>query len=140
MTYNFGDWVVYDPGCKQEIGRVTECRETSAFVCYHQGCTAASTPLEHLRHMVASAYGADTPERAIEAAVVDMVGSLDMLRREGNCEDAVNVLAHAGYQFAYGPTPLMEMDFELMDGLFAAAKAYVERNSRFAGFEWEDVW
>ena len=49
MTYEFGEWVVYDPGYKREIGRVTECRENSAFVCYHQGCTAASTPLEHLR-------------------------------------------------------------------------------------------
>ena len=49
MSYNFGDWVVYDPGYKQEIGRVTECGERSAFVCYHQGCTAASTPLEYLR-------------------------------------------------------------------------------------------
>lgn len=47
--FEFGEWVVYDPGYKQEIGRVTECRENSAFVCYHQGCTAASTPLEHLR-------------------------------------------------------------------------------------------
>lgn len=49
MRFGFGDWVVYDPGYKQEIGRVTECRENSAFVCYHQGCTAASTPLEYLR-------------------------------------------------------------------------------------------
>jgi len=49
MRYLFGEWVVYDPGYKHEIGRVTECSENSAFVCYHQGCTAASTPLEHLR-------------------------------------------------------------------------------------------
>lgn len=49
MTYRFGDWVIYDPGYKQGIGRVTECGERSAFVCYHQGCTAASTPLEYLR-------------------------------------------------------------------------------------------
>ena len=47
--YGFGDWVVYDPGYKREIGRVTECGGSSAFVCYTQGCTAASTPLEHLR-------------------------------------------------------------------------------------------
>lgn len=47
--YKFGDWVVYDPGYKQEIGRVTECGESSAFVCYTSGCTAASTPLEYLR-------------------------------------------------------------------------------------------
>lgn len=49
MRYNFGDWVVYDPGYKQEIGRVTQCNEDSAFVCYTLGCTAASTPLEYLR-------------------------------------------------------------------------------------------
>ena len=49
MRFGLGDWVVYDPGYKQEIGRVTECRENSAFVCYSQGCTAASTPLEYLR-------------------------------------------------------------------------------------------
>ncbi len=49
MTYEFGDWVVYDPGYKQEIGRVTECGESSAFVCYTHGCTASSTPLKHLR-------------------------------------------------------------------------------------------
>ena len=49
MTYNAGDWVVYDPGYKQEIGRVTECYEDKAYVCYHQGCTSASTPLKYLR-------------------------------------------------------------------------------------------
>ena len=49
MNYGFGDWIVYDPGYKQEIGRVTECREHAAFVCYTQGCTAALTPFEHLR-------------------------------------------------------------------------------------------
>lgn len=43
-TYSFGDWVVYDPGYKEpEIGRVTEDRGDSAFVCYHTGCTASST-------------------------------------------------------------------------------------------------
>ena len=49
MSFEFGDWVVYDTGYKMEIGRVTECRDDYAFVCYHQGCTAAATPLEHLR-------------------------------------------------------------------------------------------
>lgn len=53
MNYTFGDWVVYDPGYTTQIGRVTECREKSAFVCYHGGCTAASTPLEHLRSATA---------------------------------------------------------------------------------------
>lgn len=49
MTYGFGDWVIYDPGYKQEIGRVTKCGKASAFVCYSCGCTAAATPLEYLR-------------------------------------------------------------------------------------------
>lgn len=49
-TYSFGDWVVYDPGYKEpEIGRVTEDRGESAFVCYHTGCTAASTYKRSLR-------------------------------------------------------------------------------------------
>ena len=49
MVYTFGEWVVYEPGYMQQIGRVTECREGSAFVCYSTGCTAASTPLRYLR-------------------------------------------------------------------------------------------
>lgn len=49
MTYGFGDWVVFDPGYTRQVGRVTECRGDSAFVCYSFGCTAASTPLEYLR-------------------------------------------------------------------------------------------
>lgn len=49
-TFNFGDWVVYDPGYKQEIGRVTLDLGKRAYVCYDMGCTAASTLKEHLRH------------------------------------------------------------------------------------------
>ena len=49
MSYGFGEWVVYVPGYTKQIGRVTECRGKSAFVCYSTGCTAASTPLEYLR-------------------------------------------------------------------------------------------
>lgn len=49
MSYEYGDFVVYDPGYKQEVGRVTTCREGGAFVCYHQGCTAAYTPDKYLR-------------------------------------------------------------------------------------------
>jgi hypothetical protein len=49
MSYEYGDWVVYDPGYKQEVGRVTTCREGGAFVCYNLGCTAAFTPYKYLR-------------------------------------------------------------------------------------------
>ena len=49
-TYSFGDWVVYDPGYKEpEIGRVTEDKGQFARVCYHMGCTAASTDKRYLR-------------------------------------------------------------------------------------------
>lgn len=61
MRYGFGDWVIYDPGYKCEIGRVTECGETSAFVCYTQGCTAASTPLELLRPATDEEIAAASP-------------------------------------------------------------------------------
>ena len=53
MSYEFGDWVVYDPGYTKQVGRVTECREDSAFVCYSSGCTAACTPLDYLRPAMA---------------------------------------------------------------------------------------
>lgn len=47
--FEFGDWVVYDPGYTHCIGRVTECRGDNAHVCYSTGCTAAPTPLGFLR-------------------------------------------------------------------------------------------
>ena len=49
MEYKFGDWVVYDPGYKTEIGRVTEDIGANVRVCYHTGCTASATPKMYLR-------------------------------------------------------------------------------------------
>ena len=51
-TFGFGDYVVYESDYKPpEIGRVVS--ETidgdGYFVCYHSGCTAASTPKDMLR-------------------------------------------------------------------------------------------
>lgn len=48
-TFEFGDYVVYDNGYKTEIGRVASCNDEKAFVCYHAGCTAASTSKSMLR-------------------------------------------------------------------------------------------
>lgn len=48
--YSFGDWVIYAPGYKKEIGRVVEDRGKYVRVCYHKGCTAANTPKQHLRY------------------------------------------------------------------------------------------
>lgn len=48
-AFAFGDWVVYDPGYKQEIGRVTEDKDKFVGVCYHTGCTASFTDRQYLR-------------------------------------------------------------------------------------------
>ena len=48
-TFAFGDWVIYDPGYKKEIGRVTEDNGEYVGVCYHLGCTAAFTSKQYLR-------------------------------------------------------------------------------------------
>lgn len=49
-TFNFGDWVIYDTGYKQEIGRVIEDSDERAYVCYDMGCTASCTLKDYLRH------------------------------------------------------------------------------------------
>lgn len=47
---HFGDYVIYDPGYKVEIGRVTGSRDDETiFVCYHSGDTAAATSLSRVR-------------------------------------------------------------------------------------------
>lgn len=75
-TYSFGDWVVYDPGYKEpEIGRVTEDRGDSAFVCYHTGCTASSTCKRSLR-------------RATEAEILAAPGGIGHHRFDPWCPSA----------------------------------------------------
>lgn len=48
-TFAFGDWIIYDPGYKKEIGRVTEDKGKFVGVCYHMGCTASFTDRQYLR-------------------------------------------------------------------------------------------
>ncbi len=43
-----GDWVVFDPQRRRQIGRVASVGDKVAFVCYSHGCTAASSPLDLL--------------------------------------------------------------------------------------------
>lgn len=75
-TYSFGEWVVYDPGYKDpEIGRVTEDKGESAFVCYHTGCTAASTCKRSLR-------------RATEAEILEAPGGIGHHRFDPWCPSA----------------------------------------------------
>lgn len=42
--YVVGEYIVYVNGDRYEIGRVKSLREDGAFVCYHEGETAAKTP------------------------------------------------------------------------------------------------
>ena len=76
-TFNFGDWVVYDPGYKQDIGRVTEDRGQFVFVCYNKGCTAAKTPKLYLRYAT---------EEEIKAAPTD----IGFYRFKSWCPNAVD--------------------------------------------------
>ena len=47
----FGDWVVYDPGYTQDIGRAVEFSDDGeiTWVCFSTGCTAASCASRYLR-------------------------------------------------------------------------------------------
>lgn len=49
--FKFGDWVVYDPGYKRELGRVLRVSKNGefAYVCYSEGCTAAATRISDLK-------------------------------------------------------------------------------------------
>lgn len=50
--FEFGEYVVYEPGQgSTELGRVAKDLGTdTVFVCFHEGCTAAATPRQMLRH------------------------------------------------------------------------------------------
>lgn len=44
--YEVGEYIIYQNGEKYEIGRITKLQDDGAFVCYHEGETAAKTPYE----------------------------------------------------------------------------------------------
>ena len=86
--------------------------------------------------MVGQGWG-DTREDAMLLAITEML-AMDVMRKEGNPEDAVNVLADEVYEIAYGPAPFPERDMELYGGIWQSVKRYVEENCYKAGFEWEE--
>ncbi|MCI6843822.1 MAG: hypothetical protein MR874_03560 [Coriobacteriaceae bacterium] len=59
----YGDYVVYDPGRREpEVGRfVSHDAAGSAYVCYHDGCTAARTPGRLLRPATESEAAGASP-------------------------------------------------------------------------------
>ena len=47
-----GEYIVYVNGDKYELGRIASLRENGAFVCYHEGETAAKTSYDHMHKLV----------------------------------------------------------------------------------------
>jgi len=45
---DIGRAVIYNPGYKQEAGRIKSFNDSFVFVWYHEGDTAAATKREHL--------------------------------------------------------------------------------------------
>ena len=62
-VFRYGDYVVYGPGyCEPEIGRyVSGNAAGNAFVCYHDGCTAACTEASLLRPATAEEIAEASP-------------------------------------------------------------------------------
>lgn len=50
-----GEYIIYRNGEKYELGKIASLREDGAFVCYHEGETAAKTPYSHM-HKLVNAY------------------------------------------------------------------------------------
>lgn len=54
-NYKVGEYVIYVNGDRYEIGRIKSLREDGAFICYHEGETAAKTPYDCI-HKLINAY------------------------------------------------------------------------------------
>ncbi len=54
MGFKVGEYIVYVNGDRYEIGRIRRlCEDGSgAFVCYHEGDTAAKTPYDCMHKLV----------------------------------------------------------------------------------------
>lgn len=54
-AFYVGQYVVYRNGEKYELGRIASLKQQCAFVCYHEGETAAATPY-HTIHPLFNAH------------------------------------------------------------------------------------
>lgn len=50
--YNVGEYIVYRNNDQYEIGRIKKLCENGAFVCYHEGETAAKTPYDCMHKLL----------------------------------------------------------------------------------------
>ncbi len=46
-----GEYIIYVNGEIYEIGRIVKVMKDGAFVCYHDGETAAKTPFDKMHHL-----------------------------------------------------------------------------------------
>lgn len=53
--WSIGEFIIYRNGEKYELGRIASLTEDGAFVCYHNGETAAKTSYEDM-HKLINAY------------------------------------------------------------------------------------
>ena len=107
------------------------------WVCEIEGeDTVPGEPLPRW-NMIGQGFG-ETPDKAIEAAVMDVVG-FDVMRENANCEDSVNVAAYEAYVFMYGEEPKPFEDSWLeYDNLKGVAIEFVKEHCEHYGFEWEE--
>jgi hypothetical protein len=53
--FHVGEYIIYQNGNLYEIGRIKSLTENGAFVCYHEGETAAKTPYDCM-HKIMNGY------------------------------------------------------------------------------------
>jgi len=78
-----------------------------------------------------------TKEDAVRGAFVESIG-LDIMRDEGNCEDAVNCIARDAYVMLFGDCDLMAMDVHEVDELLKIARQFVKSHVKWVDYEWEE--
>ena len=50
--FKVGEYIIYVNGDRYELGRIKSLTEDGAFICYHEGETAAKTPYDLIHKLV----------------------------------------------------------------------------------------
>lgn len=50
--FEIGEYIIYVNGDRYELGRIASLRADGAFVCYHEGETAAKTPYDIMHKLI----------------------------------------------------------------------------------------
>lgn len=51
-NFKVGEYIIYVNGERYELGRIKRLTENGAFVCYHEGETAAKTPYDLMHKLI----------------------------------------------------------------------------------------